>query len=80
MNKRYHQANNKEFFNSMPNVVFLKANVSNRQNRWAERQYYVTGVPTFTLLKRNVYQPVYQMTGNNVEKLEHIVKKYAFGF
>ena len=64
----------------MPNVVFLKANMSNRQNRWAERQYYVTGVPTFTLLKRNVDQPVHQMTGNNVEKLEHIVKKYAFGF
>ena len=54
--------------------------MSNRQNRWAEWQYYVTGVPTFTLLKRNVDQPVYQMTGNNVEKLEHIVKKYVFGF
>ena len=62
----------------MPNVVFLKANI--RQNGWAIRQYQVTGVPTFTLLKRYVDRPVYQMTGNNVEKLEQIVKKYAFGF
>ena len=64
----------------MPNVVFLKANMSNRQNGWAVRQYQVTGVPTFTLLKRNVDRPVYQQTGHNVEKLEKIVKKYALEF